>query len=143
VGAEEPGACARVGVKAGLVAALLSGAPSTIHGLVTGRPFEPTLAAGSMLLPRERRPAVLALAAVPVHLTLSLGWGLTLSCLLPRRRTVLWGLAAGAGIAALDLGGFGRFFPRVAALPMAPQVADHLAFGAVAAAVIRRQRERR
>ncbi|MDQ3859877.1 MAG: hypothetical protein M3327_15795, partial [Actinomycetota bacterium] len=75
----------RDGVAAGGVAALLSGLPSTAHALATRRdPREPTLAAGSLLVGHERRPAVLLLAALPVHLALSLAWGLVLARALPR-----------------------------------------------------------
>jgi hypothetical protein len=52
------------------------------------------------------------------------------------------GLAGGAAIAALDLGllahgPIGRRWPLIRALPVGPQVADHLAFGAIAGAVLR------
>src|SRR6187399_3328068 len=56
-------------VRAGAWAALLSGAPSTLHALATGRdPLEAALAAGSILLPDETRKTPLLAAAVPVHL---------------------------------------------------------------------------
>jgi hypothetical protein len=125
------------GLVAGAVAALLGGAPSTLHAIATGaRPFEATLAAGTLLLPRERRPAVLALAAVPVHLALSLGWALLLAAVLPRRRTVTWATLAGLAIAALDLGVVGRRYPRIRALRQLPQVLDHAAYGAAVGAVL-------
>ena len=132
------------GVLGGAVAAVLSGVPSTLHALlVTGRPLEAGLAAGSLLLPRERRTARLLLAAVPVHLTLSLGWGMALARVLPRRRPLAAGALGGLAIAALDLGLIGRRFARIAALPQAPQVADHVAFGLVVAVVVRHRRRRR
>ena len=62
---------------------------------------------------------MLLLAAVPVHLALSLGWALLLARVLPRRHTVAWATAAGLAIAALDLGVVGRRFPRIRALPLA------------------------
>jgi hypothetical protein len=133
----------RDGVAAGSAAALVSGAPSTLHTLLTGgRLLEPTLAAGTLLLPRERRSARLLLAAVPVHLALSLGWALLLAAVLPRERTVALGALAGLGIAALDLGAIGRRYPRIRALPQLPQVADHLAYGATVGAVLRLRRRR-
>jgi hypothetical protein len=53
-------------VRAGLWAAVLSGAPSTLHALATGRdPLAATLAAGSILLPGETRRTRLLAAAVP------------------------------------------------------------------------------
>jgi hypothetical protein len=125
------------GVVAGAVAAVLSGAPSTLHALATrSSPLEATLAAGTLLLPRERRPLALAFAAVPVHLGLSFGWALLLAALLPRRRTVAAGTLAGLAIAALDLGVVGRRRPRIRALPQLPQVLDHVAYGATVGAVL-------
>jgi hypothetical protein len=130
----------RAGLAAGAIAALPSGLPSTLHALLTGRdPLEATKAAGSILLPRERRAPVLLAAAVPVHVALSLGWGVVLARTLGRP-TVPRGLAAGLAIAALDLGIAGRRIPPVRALPLLPQLADHAAYGAVAAAVLRRRR---
>lgn len=132
------------GLAAGAVAAVLSGAPSTVHALATrASPLEATLAAGTLLLPRERRPIALALAALPVHVALSLGWALLLAVLLPRRHTVAWATLAGLAIAALDLGVVGRRHPRIRALPQLPQVLDHIAYGAVVGVVLRRRRRRR
>lgn len=130
----------RDGLVAGAAATLPSGLPSTLHALFTGRdPLEATTAAGSILLPREERTLVLVAAAMPVHLALALGWGVVLARML-RRPTVPRGIAAGLAIAALDLGLVGRRFPRVRALPLLPQLADHAAYGAAAAAVLRRRR---
>ena len=134
------GATIADGLAAGSLAALLSGAPSTLHALATrSSPLEATLAAGALLLPRERRPLVLALAAVPVHVTLSLGWAVLLAVVLPRRGTVACGALAGLAIAALDLGIVGRRHPRVRALAQLPQVLDHVAYGAVVGAVLKRR----
>jgi hypothetical protein len=134
----------RDGIAAGAVAALASGVPSTVHALATGGdPLEATAAAGSLVLPREKRTSRLLVAAAPVHLVLSLGWGVALSALLPRRRTVAAGALAGALIAALDLGLVGRRFERIRSLPVVPQIADHVAFGALVGAVARHRRRRR
>lgn len=128
-------------VRAGLVAAVLGGLPSTLHALTTGRdPLEASYAAGSLLMPGERRAGVVLAAAVPVHLTLSVGWALVLSAALPRRPSLVSGAAAGLAIAALDLGVVGRRFERVRRLPVLPQLADHVAYGVVVAAVLRRVR---
>ncbi len=128
------------GLAAGAVAAVLSGVPSTVRALVTGRdPLEATLAAGTVLLPGEKRPERLLAAAVPVHLALSLGWGVVLARVLPRRPSLIAGAAAGLAIAALDLGIVGRRFPRVRALSLGGQLADHAAYGVVVAAVLRRR----
>ena len=116
-------------------AAALSGIPSTAHALATGRdPLEAVLAAGAVLLPHETSRVKLAAAAVPVHLTLSLGWTLALDHV--GVRTARRGALAGLAIAALDLGVAARVFPRVRALPLAPQLADHAAFGAIAARLL-------
>lgn len=129
---------------AGAVAGVLSGAPSTIHALVTRRdPLEATLAAGTLLLPRERRRGRLLLAAIPVHGALSLTWAAVLTALLPRRGTVAAAPLAGLAIAALDLRLVGRRFARVRALPMLPQLADHLAYTLTVGCVLVRRRSRR
>ena len=131
---------ARDGVVAGSLAGVLSGAPSTAHALASrADPLEATIAAGSLLLPTEKRRARLLLAALPVHVAISLAWGVALALLLPRRRTVALGALAGVAIAALDLGLVGRLFPRIRALPIGPQVADHVVFGTVVGAVLTRR----
>jgi hypothetical protein len=123
---------------AGTVASVVSGAPSTVHALLTGGdPMEASLAAGTIMLGRDHRAQRLFLAAIPVHITLSLGWAVALTAILPRRHTALAGAVAGLGIAALDLGVIGRrLFPRIRALPQVPQLADHVAFGATVGAVL-------
>lgn len=127
------------GLSAAVPAALLSGVPSTLHALLTRRdPLEASVAAGSILLPGETRRTRLLAAALPVHLTVSLVWGIVLAAVLPRRRPLVEGACAGAAIAALDLGIVGRRFGRVRALDPVPQVADHLAYGIVAALALAR-----
>ena len=134
----------RDGLAAGWLAAIVSEAPSTAHALVTGKnPLEASLAAGTLLLPRDRRPGRLLLAAASVHIALSHSWALVLSVALPRGRTALWSALAGLGIAALDLGLIGRRFPSIRALPQLPQVADHLAYGTAVGAVLAARRRRR
>jgi hypothetical protein len=129
------------GVAAGAVAAAVSGIPSTAWALATGRdPLEATLAAGSLLLPNETRRTRLIAAAFPVHVALSLGWALVLARSLPSRWTVAAGAAAGLGIAAFDLGVVGRAFPRVRALPLLPQLADHVVYGGTVGFVVARRR---
>jgi hypothetical protein len=130
------------GVVAGAVSALAGGLPSTVYALVSGRsPLESSLAAGSLLLPREQRRHRLLLAAVPVHLALSIGWALPLAAFLPRRHTVLAGGAAGLAIAALDLRLVGRRFRRIRELPLGAQIADHVAYGALVAATVAARRQ--
>jgi hypothetical protein len=135
------------GLAAGAVAGLLSGAPSTAHALVTGGdPLAAARAAGNLLLGADARPAMLLAAGGLAHVALSVGWGTVLAVAV--RRTsfspLAVGLAGGAAIAAVDLGllahgPIGRRWPLIRALPVLPQVADHLAFGAIAGAVLRRR----
>lgn len=80
------------------------------------------------------------LAAVPVHLTLSFGWAAVLERVLPARREVAAGTAAGLAIGALDLGVGRRAFPRIRALPLLPQVADHVSYGLTVGCVLARRR---
>jgi len=112
-------------------AAALSGIPSTVHALATGRdPFEAARAAGTVLLRDETSPERLLAAAVPVHLAISLGWTLALDR--AGVRGALRGSIAGLAIAALDLGIAAQRFPRIRQLPLGPQLADHAVFGAIA-----------
>jgi hypothetical protein len=116
-------------VVAGLAGAALSGVPSTTVALLRGEDvLDGARAAGKILLPGETRTPVLLAAAVPVHLGLSLGWAAVLDAL---DAGPLSGLAAGLGIAALDLGVIGRRLPAIRALPQPRQWADHAAYGLV------------
>jgi hypothetical protein len=125
--------------RAGAVAAVFSGLPSTIHALATGRsPLESVRAAGTLVARTDAPGAQLVAAGVVAHVAISMWWATVLGLLLPRRAPVAAGAAAGLAIAALDLGVVGRRVPRIAALPLAPQVADHVAFGALVALVLRR-----
>jgi hypothetical protein len=129
----------RSGLWAGAVAGALSGAPSTVHALVTRRPpLDAARAAGTLLLADDAPPLGLAAAGAVAHGAISLGWGVALAGVLPRRRAVLCGALAGLAIAALDLGVLGRRWPRIRALPRWPQVADHVAYGALVGAVLSR-----
>jgi hypothetical protein len=128
-------------VEAGLVAAAVSGVPSTLVTLARGEDvLMGARAAGTLLLPRETRTLSLLAAAVPVHLALSLGWAAVLDRALPRKNEPLAGALAGLGIAALDLAVIGRRLPAIRELPQARQWADHLAYGAAVGAVLQRRR---
>jgi len=134
----------RAGLAAGAVAGALSGVPSTVHAVATGRsPVDALEAAGTLLLADDSLPSARAAAGLVAHGAISLGWGVVLAAVLPRRRSVLWGALAGLAIAGLDLGVLGRRSPRIRALPTAPQVADHVAFGALVGAVVSRAGRRR
>jgi hypothetical protein len=107
-------------MRAGLVAAALSGAPSTVHALATGRdPLEAALAAGSILLPRETRRLRLLAAAVPVHVAVSLGWAFVLD------RAGVRGARRGALAGLADRGARPR--PARACLPADSHIADRTA----------------
>lgn len=130
----------RRGACAALPAAAISGLPSTLHALLTRRdPLEASLAAGSIILPRETGRVRLLIAAGIIHLSLSFIWATVLAVALPRKKPVVEGAVAGMLIAGLDLGLMGRRFPRVRALDTPPQVADHLAFGIAVALALARQ----
>ncbi len=120
------------GLWAGAVAAVVSGMPSTLVAVVGRQPlFESTRAAGTLFGAPTLPRAVLA------HGAISLGWGVALSAMLPSSHRVALGVGAGAAIAALDLGVLARrHFPAIAALAPAPQIADHLLYGAVVGAVL-------
>jgi hypothetical protein len=121
---------------------VLSGAPSTLHALATGRdPLGATVAAGSILLPGETRRGRLLAAAVPVHFALSLGWALALDR--AGVRSARRGALAGLTIGVVDLSLAARVLPRIRALPVIPQLADHAAYGAVAGHVLGRARAAR
>ena len=135
----------RRSVRAAVWAAALSGLPSTVAALRTGDdPLAATRAAGRLLCPRTTRTVPLLGAAAVAHAALSLGWTAVLARVLPRSmgapRAVLLGASCGLAIGAADLGsaralGGPRLGP-VAALPLGPQLADHVAFGVVAAVVL-------
>jgi hypothetical protein len=128
----------------GTAGALLSAVPSTAWTLLRGEsPLDGATAAGSILLPRERRTLPLLAAAVPVHVALSLGWAAVLAALVPRDREVPGAVAGALAIAALDLGVVARRFPRIRALPQPRQWADHVAYGLAVGLVLRARRRRR
>ncbi|WP_198588516.1 SRPBCC family protein [Geodermatophilus chilensis] len=136
-----PGRSLTNAVLAGGVAAVVSGLPSTLSAVrIGGDPLEASLAAGTVLLRDEQRASRLLPAAALVHAGMSLGWALVLAATLPARRTMLAaglsGGLAGAAIAALDLGLVGRRLPRIRRLPVLPQLADHVAYGAVVGSVL-------
>jgi len=131
-------------VLAAALAGVVSGAPSTLHALVTGRSPLTAVRAAATLAPTGVRQAGGGelVAGLALHAGLSLAWATVLAVVLPRRHTVLWGAAAGAGIAALDLGIVGRRNRAIAELPLAGQVADHVAFGATVGFALARARRR-
>jgi hypothetical protein len=126
---------------AGVAGAVLAGIPSTAWSLARGDDvLDGARAAGAIVLPGEHRTPALLAAAVPVHLALSLGWAAVLAAALPRRAEPAWGVVAGLGIAALDLGVIGRRIPAIRALPQGRQWADHVAYGLAVGAALRLRR---
>lgn len=79
---------------------------------------------------------------IVAHVVITCGWTTVLSLVLPARRPAAWGAVAGLAIGVLDLGIARRRFPAIAGLPRAPQLADHVAFGVLAGAVLRSRRVR-
>ena len=125
-------------VRAGAVAAMVSGIPSTVHALLTGGDLlAATRAAGTLLPGRRGRPGVAA--GLIAHLAVSAVWTCVLAAAARRHRLGAGGGAvAGLAIAALDLGIAARAYPAVRALPRGPQILDHLVFGAVTGALLDR-----
>jgi hypothetical protein len=124
--------------RAGAIAAVVSGAPSTAHAVLTGRPPLEAARAAATLLPGHRERPEIA-SGLLVHVAVSAGWSAVLGLVLPKRHTVAWGAATGLAIAALDLGGIARRrAPAIVALPQAWQWADHVAFGATVGWVLSR-----
>src|SRR5262249_57819629 len=118
----------RAGLRAGAVAGVLSGAPSTVHAVATGRsPFDALRAAGTLLVPGDRPPAALSAAGALAHGAISLGWGVVLAAVLPRRHSVGWGALAGLALPRPHPRVLPPRRPRLPALPTAPPVPDHLA----------------
>jgi hypothetical protein len=110
-----------------VAAGLLSGAPSTVITLARRENvLDSTRAAGQLLGKRSLVRGGVA------HVLITVFWTCVLALVLPRRRPVVEGVAAGLGIAALDLGVIARHYPAIRILDPVPQVLDHVAFGVVA-----------
>src|SRR5258706_12145348 len=103
------------------VAAVVSGGPSTVHALATGRGMlDAARAAGTLFPGRRDRPG--PVAGIVVHAVISAFWGLVLGRLLPRRHTTAWGAGAGLAIAAISLPTVGPRRAAIAARPPVPQL---------------------
>jgi hypothetical protein len=130
-------------LSAGLAGAACSAIPSTVWSLVRGDDvLEGGRAAGAMLLPNERRTAVLLAVAAPVHLAISIGWAAVMAIGLPRDREPAWGVVGAMAIATLDLALIGRRIPSIRTLPQGRQWADHAAYGLSVGLVLRARRSR-
>jgi hypothetical protein len=129
-------------MQATAVAAVLSGAPSTLAAFRRQRDFrsvvsyvwDATCAVGTLLPPG--RPGFIRGALLHVGISVLCGEGL--ARMLPESRSVIWGAGAGLVIGVVNVSVIGRRFAAVAALPLVPQLADNVAFGAVFAFVVDR-----
>ena len=75
-----------------MVAGVLSGAPSAVHALATGRsPLAAVRAAGNVVLPAGAPAGRLMLAGAVVHAVLSLGWAAVIARLLPHHHPLAFG----------------------------------------------------
>lgn len=121
-----------------LIAGALSGIPSTLHALVTGRdPLEATRAAGTIVVD-DHDDRGLLVAGVMVHGVLTLAWtAVSRPLVAGRRHRVVAGAALGLLIGSVDLAIAEWRYPRVAQLPTLAQLADHAAFGALVGATAR------
>jgi hypothetical protein len=72
------------------------------------------------------------------HFGISIVCAEALARTLPESNSVGWGAAGGLAIGAVNVGVIGRRFPAIRSLPLIPQLADNLAFGAVFALVVDR-----
>ena len=95
---------------------------------------EATSAIGTLVPPG--RPGLLRGALIHVGISALCGEGLART--LPRRHSVAWAAGAGLVLGVINVGVIGRRFPAIRALPLAPQLADHVAFGVVFAAIVDR-----
>ena len=132
--------------EASLLAATLSGLPSTLHAVIKQRSlrsaavdaYDTTCAVGTLVPPG--RPGFGRGAAA--HLAISMLCGETLARTLPRDHSAAWGAAAGLLIGVINVGVIGRSFPAISRLPLVPQLADNVMFGTVfAVALDRRDRQ--
>jgi hypothetical protein len=121
-------------VKAGVVAAVFSGLPSTVHAALSGRDVLAAARAAGTLMPGGKSDA---LAGAVAHIAVSAGWTVVLAAVNRQRRLgVLGGAVAGLVIAAVDLKIVGRRYPAIQELPQVPQWLDHVAFGAIAGGML-------
>jgi hypothetical protein len=71
-----------------------------------------------------------------IHAVISLVAAELLGSVLPRERSVVWGAFGGLLLGVVNLAVIApRFYPLIAELELAPQIADNIAFGIVFAAV--------
>jgi hypothetical protein len=126
-------------LEATVVAAVLSGLPSTTYALVSGRKIsaatdyvqDATTRIGVLVPPF--RPGFVRGAAAHALISAVAAGGL--ARMLPRRGSVGWGAVAGLVMGVVNVGIIGRRIPAIAELPLGPQLTDNVAFGVIFAAV--------
>jgi len=119
------------------VASLAGGLPSTTLAALQGRPvvaygLDTTRRVGVLVPPFRRGFA----RGVLAHAVISVVAGEVLAATLPRPRSIAWGAAAGLVMGIVNVGVIGRRIPAIAELPLAPQLADNIAFGMIFAAIV-------
>jgi hypothetical protein len=127
-------------MEATLLAAALSGAPSTVHVFIKRRSlrsaaayvYDATRAIGTLVPPG--RPGFLRGAVA--HLAISGLCGETLARTLPRDHGAAWGAAGGFLFGVIGVGVIGKSFPAISGLPLMPQLADNVMFGMVFAVAL-------
>ena len=73
-----------------------------------------------------------------LHVGISVLCGEGLARTVPETNSVIWGAGAGLAIGAINVGVIGRRYPAIARLPLVPQLADNVAFGALFAFIVDR-----
>jgi hypothetical protein len=134
-------------MEATVLAATLSGPPSTIHAFIKGRGlrsaavyvYDATRAAGTLVPPGRRSFG----RGVVAHLAISMLCGEALARTLPPDHPAEWGAAAGLAIGVVNVGLVGRCLPAIHGLPLLPQLADNMMFGTVFAVTLDRRGRRR
>jgi hypothetical protein len=129
-------------MQATVVAAALSGAPSTLEAFrrqrdlrsVVAYLWDATCAVGTLVPPG--RPGFIRGALLHVGISVLCGEGLART--MPESHSVIWGAGTGLVIGVINVGVIGRRFPAIAALPLVPQLADNVAFAALFAFVVDR-----
>jgi hypothetical protein len=120
----------------GAVAAVLSGLPSTVHALATGKDVLASTRAAGSLVPQVKNRL---LAGILAHVAISAFWTAILATVDQHRKLgMTGGAAAGLAIAALDLKLIARDYPEIRDLPQVPQWVDHVAFGALVGGLLTR-----
>jgi hypothetical protein len=96
--------------------------------------WDATCSVGTLVPPG--RPDFIRGALLHVGISVLCGEGLART--VPESKSVIWGAGAGLAIGVINVGVIGRRYPAIAGLPLVPQLADNVAFGALFAFVVDR-----